>query len=66
MQYCMPAYGRKIAGNSAGLDMRTAGYEVRYFYALCIEWALVGPSFTRENKLLIFLVYRGRACCSRL
>jgi hypothetical protein len=31
-----------------------------------IEWALVGPSFTRENKLLIFLVYRGRACCSRL
>jgi hypothetical protein len=33
---------------------------------LCIEWALVGLSFTRENKLLIFLVDRGRACCSRL
>jgi hypothetical protein len=33
---------------------------------MSIEWALVGPSFTRENKLLIFLVYRGRACCSRV
>jgi ATPase subunit of ABC transporter with duplicated ATPase domains len=31
-----------------------------------IEWALVGLSFTRENKLLILLVYRGRACCFRL
>jgi hypothetical protein len=35
-------------------------------YVSSIEWALVGPSFTRENKLLVFLVYRGRACCSRL
>jgi hypothetical protein len=30
-----------------------------------IEWALVGPSFTRENKLLIFLVFLARVTPQR-
>jgi hypothetical protein len=29
-------------------------------YRMIIEWALVGPSFTRENILFMFLVQRWR------
>jgi hypothetical protein len=31
-----------------------------------IEWALVVPWITRENILLMFLVYRWRSVCSRM
>jgi hypothetical protein len=54
----------KESSNSPGSDKVQ-----NYFNSKCpssSSWALVGLSFTRENKLLIFLVCRGRACCSRL
>jgi hypothetical protein len=45
--------------------MRAAAIAISrvFIVNLCIEWTLVGLglSFTRENKLLILLVYRGRA-----
>jgi hypothetical protein len=41
-------------------------YKERVSTKYRVGTALVGPSFTRENKLLIFLVYRGRAYCFRL
>jgi hypothetical protein len=34
--------------------------------AVTIEWALVVPWITRENLLLMFLVYRWRCSCSRM
>jgi hypothetical protein len=59
--YHIPYHGQKSDIISYPIS-RFKNYRIVY----PIEWALVGLSFTRENKLLILLVYRGRACCFRL